>query len=367
MHAGTNAWVLCLGWFLARAPADSVHSETTLRDSNKTTKGTLAHASQTQSTLLFANNQKMNRTKVRLWRESGGKYRLMVKVDGRRCNFQILHPPLYIFRNCAFDWWQHYSFLPFHPNRQTMASHGHRLNSNVLNALMDGLNADHSVVPIVPVAPEDMGTLTRTLTLQTGTDLGVGKTITEEQYQSALTVVKTFEKEAANELKLTIVHRSMMRTFVHREFFSRCKFLPTKGDLLQKMKDEMMFVFQNIEIIHPDDIKKFSKDMQRCLRYMLCQKRSYYVNQIFSLYKGNMLAAYNVFVYFNFIISCGIFFFQRIGKSFRLVPCCMSSRNQMCTMLMNDFMMHGCSLRVKCCHALSQVGLIISRQCDMVR
>ena len=58
---------------------------------------------------------------------------------------------------------------------------------------------------------------------------------------------------------------------------------------MQRMKEEMTFVMHNIEIIHPDDVRRYSKDAQKMLRYMISQKRSYIAQQMFALYKGKYL------------------------------------------------------------------------------
>lgn len=110
--------------------------------------------------------------------------------------------------------------------------------------------------------------------------------ISDAEYRKSLSIVRSFEAEARRKSGLTVVHIAMLRKHVNEMFFPRFKFLPSKGNLIDKMKTEVERVFTSIEIHDPNDMQTFAFDLQRKLRFMVSQRRSFVVNRIFDLYKG---------------------------------------------------------------------------------
>lgn len=143
---------------------------------------------------------------------------------------------------------------------------------------------------------EEVSTLTSTRTREgisassgaTGTLAGAGprKEITADDYKKSLAVVRLFEEEARRKSELTPVHVAMLRKHVNELFFPRFKFLPTKGCLMHKMKEEMVRVFRSIEVYSFSLMETYAFNMQKKLRFMVSQRRNFVVNRLFDIYKG---------------------------------------------------------------------------------
>jgi len=95
-----------------------------------------------------------------------------------------------------------------------------QLNSDDLQAIineMDAADSDEESVPIVHVPPDELSALTRTV----GTKSSEGKKdrVTREEFEVAMKTIKQYKEENKEEVKLTPVLRSLLRKFVHQQFF----------------------------------------------------------------------------------------------------------------------------------------------------
>jgi hypothetical protein len=107
--------------------------------------------------------------------------------------------------------------------------------------------------------------------------------------------VRMFEHQAKQKSRLTAVHLAMLRKHVNLSFFPRFKFLPTKGSLMDRMRDEMERVFHSIEVFDVELMENFAFDLQKKLRFMVSQRRSFVVSRLFDVYKGEFVKGSRLF------------------------------------------------------------------------
>ena len=126
---------------------------------------------------------------------------------------------------------------------------------------------------------------------------GAAQEVSVEKFQEAMTVVRMFELQSKQKSRLTAVHLAMLRKHVNLSFFPRFKFLPSKGSLMDRMRDEMEHVFQHIEVFDIELMENFAFDLQKKLRFMVSQRRSFVVSSLFDVYKGEFVGGIRLFAH----------------------------------------------------------------------